>query len=154
MPLPISLREFVDDMETLSDECEVYLNRKTGEFLGMTEEMIHDAERDEDDEDIPEWEVKLLPKIREAQNSEDWLPLPSKFDIDEYRIMRDFASTISDDSLRGDLLDTIGGRGTFGRWKSMLARHGRMEAWYEFRAAALQKIAIAWLDEHGIAYRE
>jgi hypothetical protein len=76
MPLPVSLRDFVNEMETFGDGCQVYLHRRTAEFFGTTEEMTSAAERDEDD-DAPAWEAELLPKVREVMSSDDWLPLPA-----------------------------------------------------------------------------
>ena len=149
----VSLREFVNEMESFSDEHVVYLNRRTGEFLGATEEE-RAAVEDEEDEDLPEWQSELVPKIREALSSDDWLELPLKFDIDEYAIMRGFCATLADETLSKDLLDTIGGRGTFGRFKNMVHRHNIHENWYRFREEALKKIAIDWLEAHEIAYGE
>ena len=153
MSCTVSLREFVGELDMFSDECHVFLNRHTGEFLGATEEDIAAAE-DKDDEDIPAWQKDVLPKIREAVASDDWLPLPSKWDLNEYGIMEDFCGTIADRTLRGDLLDTVGGRGTFGRFKNMIHRHNLQERWFEFRDTALRRFAVDWLQEHGIAYRE
>jgi Uncharacterised protein family (UPF0158) len=158
MPLPVSLRDFVDQMAAVSDEVQVYLNRKTGEFLLTTSELRAAADEAEDeDEDeafLPEWERELLPQVREAMNSEDWLKLPDKFEIDEYGIMRDFAGTQKDEVLAADLLDTIGGRGTFGRFKNMLARRGQLDAWFRYRDEALSRIAAEWLEANGIPYKE
>ena len=36
-------------------------------------------------------------------DSDDYLPLPSKFDIDEYHIMEDFCCSVVDDEIRGKL---------------------------------------------------
>jgi hypothetical protein len=153
MSCTVSLREFVSEMESFSDEHIVYLNRLTGEFLGTTDEE-RAAVEDEEDEDLPEWQRELLPKIREALSSDDWLELPSKFDIDEYAIMRGFCATLGDETLSQDLLDTIGGRGTFGRFKNMVHRHNIHDNWYRFREEAFKKIAIDWLEAHEIPYRE
>ncbi|HEY1861276.1 MAG TPA: UPF0158 family protein [Gemmataceae bacterium] len=153
MSCTVSLREFVFEMESFSDEHIVYLNRLTGEFLGTTEEE-RAAVEDEEDDDLPESERELLPKIREALSSDDWLELPSGFEIDEYAIMRGFCGTLENQTLRDDLLDTIGGRGTFGRFKNMVRRHNIHENWYRFRDEALKRIAIDWLEAHEIPYRE
>jgi hypothetical protein len=140
-------------MDTFSDQCRVFLHRHTAELLTATEDDLAAAE-DEDDGDVPEWQQEILPKIREALCSDDWLSLPSKFDLDEYGIMEDFCGTVPDKTLRGDLLDTIGGRGTFGRFKSMIHRHNLQDRWYQFRDQALREIAVQWLRANGIPYRD
>jgi hypothetical protein len=153
MPIPVSLREFVGEMDTFGDEMVVYLNRRTGEFVTVTDED-RAAVEEEDDTDLPDWQREVLPKIREALTSDDWLPLPSRYDFNEYRIMENFACTLTDATLRDDLLDTIGGRGTFGRFKNMIHRHNVQEEWYRFREQALREIAKAWLEANSIPYRE
>jgi hypothetical protein len=150
MPLPVSLREFVDEMDMFCDGS-VFLHRHTGEFLSVSDDDLAAADH-EDKASLPEWQKKVLSKIREAMKSDDWLSLPSKFDLDEYRIMRDFCCTIPDEILREDLLDTIGGRGTFGRYKAMLHRHNLRDRWYKFREDALREIAVEWLEAHDIPY--
>lgn len=152
MSLPLSLREFINEMAMYGDG-RVFLNRRTGELLAATEDDLAAAD-DEDDDGVPEWQQEVLPKIREALLSDDWLSLPSKYELDEYRIMEDFCGTIPDDILRGDLLDTIGGRGTFGRFKSMVHRHNLQDRWYQFRDDAFREIAVQWLQVHDIPYRE
>jgi hypothetical protein len=134
-------------------ECRVFLNRRTGEFLPVTDDDVSAAD-EEDDEYVPEWQRDVLPKIREALRSDEWLSLPSKFELDEYRIMEDFCGTISNGILRGDLLDTIGGPGTFGRFKSMVHRHNLQDRWYPFRENAFREIAVQWLRAHDIPYCE
>src|ERR1700735_3517087 len=101
MGIVVSLREFVDHMDAGGDEISVCLNRRTGEFLEMTDEEIAAAESDDpaDDERLPDWQRELLPLVREAISSDDWLALPSKFDLDEYRIMDAFCSSREDDAL-------------------------------------------------------
>ena len=153
MPLPVSLKEFVDEMDTFGHDFDVYLNRRTGEFVTASADDRAAAEGDEDD-DLPDWQRAVLPKVRAALSSDDWLALPSKHDLDEYDIMRRFCSSLSDEVLRDDLLDTIGGRGTFGRFKGMAARHGLLDDWYRFREQALRQFAVGWLEAHAIPYRE
>ena len=68
--------------------------------------------------------------------------------------MRDYCATLPDRVLAADLLDTIGGRGTFGRFKNMLHRHNVHEQWYRFRDAALTEIAREWLEANEIQYKD
>jgi hypothetical protein len=153
MSFAVSLRDFVNEMDTFDDEWRVFLNRRTGEFLTTSPED-RAAVEGEDDADLSTEERELLPKVREAMSSDDWLLLPSKFELNEYRIMERFCGTIADATLSADLRDTIGGRGTFGRFKNMVHRHNLQEAWYRFRDEALREIAVEWLEAHTIPYRD
>ena len=56
MPLPVKLRDVVDEMEIQSDEWKAYINRKTGELISISEEEEigaegFDGEDDDHDED-------------------------------------------------------------------------------------------------------
>src|SRR5260221_9841686 len=158
----VSLRDVVEEMDTFGDTFQTYLNRRTGELftvgdeersaLEYKEECDPDSEGEMHDVDLSPGDGSRIAKLREIQESEDWLQLPSKYEIDEYRIMEQFSQTIEDEALSGDLLDTIGGRGTFGRFKNMLHRHGIQDDWYRFREKALADIAVSWLEANGIEY--
>ena len=83
----VSLRDVIDEMEIMSDEATAYINRKTGELITIADEMFSLAEDPDEAEDAPEWQKEFMPKVREVTASEDFIPLPSKFDIHEWSIM-------------------------------------------------------------------
>jgi len=153
VPVAVSLREFVSELDTFDDEWRVYLNRRTGEFFS-TSPTDRAAVEEAEDEDLTDEERAFDEKIRGVMASEDWLQLPSKYELNEYGIMERFCGTVADETLSADLLDTIGGRGTFGRFKNMLHRHGLQEEWYQFRDEALRQFAVQWLKAHDIPYRK
>ena len=149
----VSLRDVIDEMETMSDEATAYINRKTGELITITDEMFSLAEDPDEEEDALEWEKELLPKVREVAASEDFIPLPSKFDIHEWSIMERFARSVADGDVRDELEAALHGRGAFGRFNDALHRRGMTDAWYRYRDAALEEIAIEFLEAHGIELR-
>ncbi|MBI1381807.1 MAG: hypothetical protein GC161_12055 [Planctomycetaceae bacterium] len=159
--LPVSLRAVVEEMDVLSDEMTAYVNRHTGELVTLTGDDVRavedgvDEEFDDDefdDDELLDGETDESTKVREVLASEDFLPLPSKFDIDEYRIMERFCEQVEDSGLRDDLLRAIRGSGAFGRLKALAQHRGLMDAWYTFRDRALEDIAAEWLDANGIPY--
>jgi hypothetical protein len=76
------------------------------------------------------------------------------FDIHEWSIMERFSRVVEDAAVRDELLDAIHGRGAFRHFKDTLHRHRIQDAWYAYRTAALEQIAIDWLDEQGIPYEK
>lgn len=120
MPLPVSLHDVVQEMDTLNDEWQAYIHRKTGELFTIT---------GEDDEAVVPAEV--LEAIESG--SEDYLALPSEFDLDEYAIMERFVESIEDDTAAEGLAVAIQGKGAFRRFKDTLHRHGIQDRWYAFR---------------------
>lgn len=152
MSIVVSLQDVVDEMGIITDEATAYLNRRTGELYTVTDEEVRLLEDEDDPEELPAWQRESLLKARDIQNSEDWLALPTKFDIHEYAIMEEFCWSVNNLSLREELLNAIRGRGAFRYFKDTTHRHGVQDEWYRYREAALEKIAIEWLEGHGIAY--
>lgn len=152
MPVVVSVRDVVNEMDAITDEATAYLNRKTGELYTVTDEEVHLVEDEDDPEELPAWQRETLPKVRDVLDSEDWLALPTKFDIHEYAIMDEFCRSIDDLQLREELLNAIRGQGAFRYFKDTIHRHGVQDEWYRYREGALEKIAIEWLEEHEIAY--
>jgi Uncharacterised protein family (UPF0158) len=105
------------------------------------------------DKAAPQWQKELLPKAREVLASEDYISLPSKFEIHEWSIMERFAQSLTDAAVSDELDATLHGRGAFRRFKDAVHRLGIADEWYRFRDAALEEIAIEFLEAHGIAYQ-
>jgi hypothetical protein len=148
----VSIKDVVYEMDVLSEEHSAFLNRRTGELVTLSIEELSAAEEDDDIDDYPEWQKEMIIKAKEVISSDDYLPLPSKFDIHEYHIMEDVCCSVEGDKIRGELLDKIRGRGAFRRFKDAIKSHGIEEEWYRFRQGELEKIAIEWLEGNHISY--
>jgi hypothetical protein len=153
MNAAVSLRDIVDELEMLSEERTVFLNKRTGELIALSEEELSAAEDGTDPADFPEWQQELIEKAREVVASLDYLHLPSKFDINEYHIMEEFCHSLEDPTASDALLHAIRGRGAFRRFKDHIRFLGVEEDWYRFRTTALEAIAISWLEENQIPYK-
>ena len=154
MAVIVSLQDLIEEMDLMSDEATAYINRKTGELITLTHEELALAEDPEEAEDVPQWQKDLLPKAREVlASSEDFIPLPGKFEIHEWSIMERFARSLTDAGVSDELDAALHGRGAFGRFKDAVHRLGIADEWYRFRDAALEQIAIDFLEANGIAYQ-
>ena len=152
MAVKVSLRSVADELEAQMDGCTAYLNRKTGDLCTIGEEDARLAENDADLDGLPDWQRDQVSQACEILDSEEWLPLPTSFDVHEWAIMDAFSRALDDPDLSDELLAAIRGAGAFRCFRDALHRHGIQESWYDFKAAALAEIAAAWLDEHGISY--
>jgi hypothetical protein len=152
MALPISLQAVVDEIDVLSDEHFAYLNPQTGALITLNSEEISIVERAAPIDDYPEWQQALLAMARTVLTSNEYLSLPNKRDIHEYAIMERFCLAVADVCKREQLLDDIRGSGAFRRFKHRIERYGLVDAWHQFRAVALETIAIEWLEAHHIPY--
>ena len=153
MPAVVALREVVDHLNMVGDESSAYLNKTTGELILLSDEELSAAEEQEELEDYPEWQRVMIQKAREVLDSDDYLELPSKFDIHEYRIMEEFCRSISQPQLREQLLQEIRGSGAFGRFKQAIHSLGVAQDWYSYRDAEYERIALEWLEDNEVAYR-
>jgi hypothetical protein len=152
MTLPVSLQAVIDEMDTFGDDFHPYLNQHTGELVTLTSEDIHAVEEGFDLADYPEWHQHALQKTVEVLDSDDYLPLPTKFEIDEWAIMQRFCFGVDDADLSRELQDQIHGAGAFRRFKDTLCRHDLLDTWFAYRQAAFAEIAVEWLEEHHIPY--
>jgi hypothetical protein len=151
---PVKLSDLIEEMDFQSDERSAFLNRITGDVVSVTDEELRAAENDEPLEDFPEWQHDVIRIAREVVETDHYLPLPDKFEINEYRIMERFCLSVDDDDMRNDLCNAIRGRGAFRYFKDRIRAYGITDEWYQYRDGALREIAVAWCDAHGIPYTE
>jgi len=154
MALPVLLREVVDELDTTNDSTRAYINRKTGEVVPVNLDDASLVESAEPlDDDLPDWQREDLEEAERVLFSDDFIPLPSQFEIHEWSIMERFAQAQPDQEVREELLHAIHGRGAFRHFKRAVDRLGLREDWFRFRNAALEDIAIEFLESNGIPYR-
>lgn len=143
----IRLADIVDALDVASDETSSYLHRTTGEVRIVTDEERRLAEGGADADDLPDWQAVAVAGAREVVDSDDWLPLPSRYDVHEWAIMDAFARALGSD----DLQRALRGRGAFRHFRDAVHRLHLEDRWHAHRAQALQEIARRWLDENGLA---
>ena len=151
MSLPVKLSEVVDEMGMQSDGVTIYLDKRTGEFMPITEDDLAAIEN-EDPDDEPEWQREELPKIQEVLDSEDWIALPDQHEMNEWEIMEGFCLSLEDEARRNELLEAIHGRGAFRFFKQTVRRMEIEKDWYRFRDEAFKEIAVEWLNENEIPF--
>ena len=154
MPIPVKLQDVAEQMEMAGDESIVLLNRRTGEFVAASEEERELVEMGDEADwaEAPAWQRELLPKVREAMESSDYVALPDRFDIHEWSIIERFCGSAEDASQREALFNSIHGSGAFRRFKDTLRHFGIEQDWYGYRDRALERVAIEWLEAEGIPF--
>ncbi len=140
-------------MEEQTDESHSYLNKTTGEVVLITDDNIEVVQSEEDWSDYQDWEQEELQQTKEVLGSDDYIELPSKFDIHEYTIMERFCNSVENQRLRYELLSRIQGSGAFRRFKEAIYRNGIQDAWFRYKQEELEAIAINWLQANEIEYK-
>ena len=100
------------------------------------------------------WQREHYQEVERILSSDDYLKLPTKFDLHEYSIMQNYCFSIEDEAIRRESLDGISRKGAFRMFKNLIYRYGMENNWFEFRDEAFKKIAIGWLDEYDLPYKD
>jgi hypothetical protein len=149
----VKLEDVLEAIEPASEDGNYYYNKITGKIINISHDKSTIAE-DCSDEDLvayPEWEREAIEAaIDVEENFENYITLPSRFDINEYNIMVDFCNSLDNDKISSQLLNALNGRGAFRRFKDTSIRLDLQDEWYEFQDKAFKKIALDWCNENGI----
>ena len=153
MATRVKLDEIIDGLESQSDESSSFLNKKTGEVVLITDEELNAAEENEPIEDFPDWQQDQIRIAKEIiAETGDYISLPTKFDIDEYRVMERFCLSLDDPEMSDLLYSLIKGSGAFRRFKDAIHKYDIADEWYSYHNNALKEIAIEWCREHDIKF--
>lgn len=133
--MKVKLSEVIDALDFTNDEIEYYYNPDTEEIFMSNIGEFEDLTEDELDE--------LFEKS---------IILPTKYDINEYEIMEDFAETINDTRLQNQLYISLNGSGAFRRFKDTCINFDIINDWYKFRDERYKEIAIDWCKENNIEF--
>ena len=151
MPVAVSLSDVIEALMFQTDTSCAFVNRQTGEVLTCNDEQIRVAEA-EADEVAPQWLQPELPKIRETLAGDPWLPLPTKFDIHEWEMMRQFADEQRNEKVVREL-HALYGAGAFRCFRQTRSCLGMEEQWYRFRDRQFEETAKEWLAEKVFEFR-
>lgn len=153
MPAKVNVRidDITGELQMLFDEVSSFLDLETGRVYSFQNAEIREAEEffgEEEVEGLSEEEQILL----RAATMDRMLPLPSKFDVHEWQIMKDFSNSLENREVQEKLSRALHGRGAFRHFKDAADLLGVLESWYAFRDAALRRIAIEWCDANGLEW--
>ena len=155
MAIRVKLDDIIEGLEFQSDESSSFLNKNTGEVVLMTDYVMQAAEDDEPFEDMEDWERDLVAIAGEIlAETGQYIPLPSKFDIDDYSIMERFCMSLDNQEISDILCDLISSSGAFRRFKDAIYKYGVEDEWYKYRDNAMKEIAIEWCRENNIEFDE
>jgi hypothetical protein len=149
MGTTVSLQDVVDALESAADEMSSYVNSTTGQVITLTHEDLRLAEEDPVP-DMPDWQRDVVASARQVLESDDWLELPSKFDIHEWEIMNRFGQSLSTLPQRSEVADALHGTGAFRNFKGTIRRLGVEAAWFAYKRRELEAAARTWLAEHDL----
>ncbi len=97
MGFPVKLSDIIEAIAIQTDDSSTYLNKKTGEVVTVTQEDFEAAENQDALDEYPEWRHESIKTAQEIlDHEEDFIGLPTKYDVHEYQIMERFILSIKD----------------------------------------------------------
>lgn len=140
--MKVKLEDVMDAIDFASMDTEYYYSTETEEVVLVFDGMVN-GERN------PE----LAEEIREGF-TEDYIPLPGQYEINDYQVMEDFIYELPEGRNQEILDRAIRGRGAFRRFEDKVYDLGLEKKWYQYRDKAHEKIARQWCEENGIDIEE
>ena len=77
-------------MDFQSDEQSSFLNLTTGEVVSISDEELRAAENNEPLDDFPDWQHDAIRIAKDIIETDHYLPLPDRFEMNEYRMIGAF----------------------------------------------------------------
>ena len=135
----IPIKVIVDAIEETTDGWQQYYNTVTGEVESVPDD-------DNDFADMSEFE-EVAEKI---EDSDDYVRLPSQYELHEYSIMERFAEA-KDNAV---LMRALRGRRPYRTFKDRAIDLGLDQEYYTFRTKAYGEIAREWCRRNEIPFAE
>lgn len=148
----IKLNMLIQEMSSQSDETRGFFNKSTKEIVFVSDDEFRYAEDEKPIENFPDWQQENIKIAEEILYGDNWIALPSKFEIHEYNIMEEFCLSIKDQNLSDTMYYSIKGRGAFRMFRNNIEKYNIENDWYKFRDKAMEEIAIEWCEGNEIDY--
>ncbi len=153
MSLPIKLKDVLDALIYTEDDCTTYINKVTGEIATISDEESNYA-HEEIDQTSPEWIIAGRVRVKQVLESEDFLEMPSKFDLHEESMMKNFCNTIEKEDVKNYLLKTLGSSSAAENFSQYVEKFDLHKQWITYRDNSIKDIAIKFLQEKSIPYQD
>jgi hypothetical protein len=149
----VNISSIAQDLQMVPPEWSCYFDKKSGEVVSISDDALvayeDGSSKDEytGDGDFDS-DMKLAREICKLDGR--FVGFPSKFDMNEYRMMRDFACFIGTEETREALLRSIQGSGAFRRFRAEADRRGLTDEWYKYRDRAYERAVREWAESNGL----
>ena len=137
---PVDLIQLIDAFDAQSDYLFFYVNRTSGEIRSLMEP----DEPEQDDESGFD---------RSVIESDEYIPLPSRWEINRYEILKQFISSLESSKMKEVLAHATKGKGAFGRFHTAIHTYKIQDQWYKYLKDRLHEKAIEWCHQNKLAYK-
>lgn len=149
----VKLVDIANEMSFHPTEMRYFFNFQDYTVIPVMEEEVLAINDTELFEKLPEWQKPNVIVARQAiSDKKNYIPLPNKYDIKEYRIMEAFSEACEDPEKKPQLQEIIKGDGVFRRFRDLVHKLDLEEEWYDFKEKQLMIIARRWCERNHIHY--
>ena len=131
----LKLSTVLEGFERISQFNEIFININTNEIIEINEL----------------YPIEEL-NYEEFAYNDDYISLPSQFELHSYEIMEKYIETLIDSDLINKLTNAIKGNHPFRKFKDTLIKNNQIESWYKFEREALLFKARDFLLDNDIDY--
>lgn len=132
--MEIRIEEIINAIATSAKDTEYYYDTETGDL-----EMTIDGEI-------------LGNRDIDLNDDERYIRLPDRYELDEQKMVTDFARHADDPVLRAKLLQVISQDDSLNLFRETVQALNVSVHWDHYREAAFRKVAMEWCDYNGIEY--
>lgn len=133
--VPVSLSQIMEAIEMSNDVTLHVYRQSDGQILLLFEEL---------DSDLIEMVI----------DDDDYIPLPSKYEMNEYHVMEKYIEQLADQNIKNILRDAICGKGAFRRFKNLIHHYHIQNDWYQFLTNEYRKVALRWCQKYNVSFVE
>jgi len=155
-PRPLSLRAVIDRLAVVGDEQTVLLDRRTGRFVMLDNQLLAAVESDDPVEDLIDDTVAFtepqLEELRRKLRAKKLLPLPTKTETKEFQLRERFCAELPEGDAKEEMQKVVRGQTGFRSFDGAVTRLRITEKWNQFRDTGFAAVAVAWLQRHEIPF--
>ncbi|MCI5143008.1 MAG: hypothetical protein D3909_15010, partial [Candidatus Electrothrix sp. ATG1] len=92
--MKVKIATIADELQMQFDESSAYFNTEDGEIYVVSTEELSAAEEGEPPiEDFPEWQQEAVKIAQQIISGDQYIALPTKYDVHQYAIMEEFCES-------------------------------------------------------------
>lgn len=149
--MKVNLSDVIEAIEFEGELLSHYYNKETGIIIYVEDESTtnYKASDIKDIEKFEDWERELIKGLYDLKhNPEKYIQLPTKEEINEDAMMRDFLKCIENNNINSEDLEGY----SIMKLKEKIESIGKLNQWYDYRENKEYEIAKNWCINNNIPY--
>ncbi|SFL90994.1 UPF0158 family protein [Salibacterium qingdaonense] len=152
MEQSVNLPSLLEAVRNAPDGVTMFLHRKTGEVLRISDDVLRRAQLQAPDARDDE-EFRAAARVV-AATEDDYLPLPNRLEVDESALMEAFVRELSNPMMRTMLARELTGTGRMRRFQDRVVELGLQEDWNAYRLEGYLEFMRQWCRARSVPYFE